>query len=302
MALGDGLIRYLTAPAVPSAAFHLGPGYLGGLRRTGKTGSVKGSVLKSVPAGVVEFSFDRPNIARPDAFLALLKDAVHRLGGPEGPVALLLPETCVKTALMTFESLPTAPEECEKVVRWKLQKTLPLPATETRLSFAVYRTADRAKAFCVLAGEAVVREYEQAFARAGLSVRLIGLPTPALLGCLPRNGASNFLVVNVENDYFAALAVLEGEPILFRVKPLTPDALWVEAAEETAATVRFLEDREKKRIEAVWLRPAAGGAEAGVSLVQGKVASPVRTLPGDAPSGVPPAEKIALAALLGQLS
>lgn len=302
MALGDGLIRFLTAPAVPSAAFHLGPGYLGGLRRSHKSGSVKGSVLLPVPPGVLEFSFNKPNVLRPEAFLALLKDAVRRLGGPEGPVALLLPETCVKTALLTFESLPAAPEESEKVVRWKLQKTLPLSPAETRLSFAVHRTADRAKAFCVLAGEAVVREYEQAFAKAGLSVRLVGLPTPALLGCLPRNGASNYLIVNIERDHFAALAVLDGEPALFRVKPLSTNALWAEAADETEATIRFLEDREKKRLEAVWLRPAAEGGETGVSLLQKRIACPIRTLPGDAPNGLPPAEKISLAALLGQLS
>jgi len=302
MAFGDGLIRWLTAPAVPSAAFHLGPGYLGGLRRSRRTGSVKGSVLRPVPPGVVEAAFDRPNIVKPDAFLALLKDAVRRLGAPEGPVGLLLPETCVKTALLTFDSLPTVPEECEKVVRWKLQKTLPLPPAETRLSFAVHRAEGRAKAFCVLAAEAVVREYEQAFARAGLSVRLIGIPTPALLGCLPRNGASSFLVVNVERDHFAALAVSDGEPVLFRVKPFSAEALWAEAADETAATVRFIEDREKKSVETIWLRPAAGGGETGVPFVQGKVGCPVKILPGDAPAGVPPAEKISLAALLGQLT
>jgi hypothetical protein len=301
MAIGDGLMRYLTAPPVPSAAFHLGPGYLGGLRRSRKTGSMKGSVLRPVPAGILEFSFDRPNILRPEAFLSILKDAVRRLGGPEGPAALLLPETCVKTVVLSFESLPTAPEERDKVVRWKLQKILPLAASETRLSFAVHQTEDRARAFCVLAGEPVVREYEQAFAKAGLSVRLIGIPTPALLGCLPRNGGSNFLVVNVDGDHFAALAVVSGEPALFRVKPLSPENLWVEAAEETAATIRFLEEREKTRMETVWLRPMGGEAR-GISLIREKAGCPVRTLPGDAPSGIPPDEKIPLAALWGQLS
>ncbi|MBN1939371.1 MAG: hypothetical protein JW843_07285 [Candidatus Aminicenantes bacterium] len=301
MGLGSALMRYLTAPPVPSTAFHLGPGYLGGLRRSRKTGSVKGSVLRPVSAGILEFSFDRPNIVRPEAFLSIVKDSVRRLGGTEGPAALLLPETCVKTALLSFESLPAGPEEREKVVRWKLQKTLPLAGAETRLSFAVHQAEDGAKAFCVVAREAVVQEYEQVLAKAGLSVRLIGIPTPALLGCLPRNGASSFLVVNVERDHFAALAVIGGEPFLFRVKPLSPDTLWAEAADETAATIRFLEEREKTRIETVWLRPAGGG-ESGVSLIQEKAGRRVRTLPGDAPSGLPPDEKISLAALLGYLS
>jgi len=301
--LFDSWIRRLTAPAVPAAAFHVARGYLGGLRCARKTGSVKSSVVRNLPAGLVEPSFDKPNLVQPDAFQSLLKDAVRRLGTPEGPVALLLPETSVKTVLLSFETLPTAPAEREKIVRWRLGRTLPLPPAETRLSFAVHRINGRARAFCVLAAESVIREYEQAFAKAGLNVRMIGLPTPALLGCLPKNGAKNHLTVNVEDDYFAALAVLDGGPALFRVKPLTPGSSWAEAAEETAATIRFLEDREKKGLEAVWLRPAAAGdAEAGAALLQKRVSRPVRILPGDAPTGIPPADKIRLAPLLGQLA
>jgi len=301
--LFDSWIRHLTAPAVPAAAFHVARGYLGGLRCTRKTGLVKSSVVRNLPAGLVEPSFDKPNLVQPEAFQSVLKDAVRRIGTPEGPVALLLPETSVKTVLLSFETLPTAPSECEKVVRWRLGRTLPLPPAGTRLSFVVRRTNGRARAFCVLAAESVVREYEQAFAKAGLNVRMVGLPTPALLGCLPKNGPANHLTVNVEDDYFAALAVLDGGPALFRVKPLTPGSSWVEAAEETAATIRFLEDREKKEVETIWLRPAAAGdVEAGAALIQKRVSRPVRILPGDAPKGVPPADKIRLAPLLGQLS
>jgi len=300
--LFDSWIRYLTAPAVPAAAFHVARGYLGGLRCARKTGSVKSSVVRNLPAGLVEPSYDKPNLVQPDAFHSLLKDTVRRLGTPEGPVALFLPEMSVKTVFLAFESLPTTPAECEKIVRWRLGRTLPLPPGETKLSFAVNRTNGRIRVFCVLAAESVVREYEQAFAKAGLNVRMIGLPTPALLGCLPKNGVTNHLIVNVEDDCFAALAVLDGGPALFRVKPLTAGASWAEAAEETAATIRFIEDRENKAMETVWLRPAAGDAETGAALLQKSVSCPVRVLPGDAPTGIPPADKIRLAPLLGQLA
>lgn len=299
----DSWIRRLTAPAAPAAAFHLAPGYLCGLRCSPKTRTVKGSVFRALPAGLIRPSFDAANLAKPEALAALLKESVRSLGAAEGPVALLLPETCVKTAMLSFETLPTAPAEREKIIRWRLAKALPLPASDLRLSYAVTRTNGRSRVFCVLAAESVIREYEQVFDQAGLNVRMIGLPTAALLGCLPGNGGSNFLVVNVENEYFAALAVLEGEPVLFRVKPLSPDARWEDAAGETAATVRFLEDREKKKVEIVWLRPAADGeARAGAALIAKQAACPVKILPGEAPAGIAPAEKIHMAPVWGELS
>jgi hypothetical protein len=107
----DFWVRYFSAPSVPSAAFHVTRGYLGGLRRAGPMGSVKGSVLRTLTPGLIEPSFDKPNIVQPEAFLAVLKDAGRRLGSPAGPAALLLPETCVKTALLTFDSLPSASAE-----------------------------------------------------------------------------------------------------------------------------------------------------------------------------------------------
>ncbi|MHB8054397.1 MAG: hypothetical protein ACYDH3_04025 [Candidatus Aminicenantales bacterium] len=303
MPLLDSWIRRLTAPAAPTAAFHLAPGYLGGLRCAPKTRSVKSSVFRTLPAGLVLPSFDKPNLAQPEELTALLKESVRRLGTPEGPVALLLPETCVKTAMLAFETMPTAPAEQEKIIRWRLAKSLPLSTNDLKLSYAVHRINGRSRAFCVLAAESVVQEYEQAFARAGLNVRMISLPTVALLGCLPKNGSLNYLIINVENEYFAVLAVLEGEPALFRVKPLTPGASWAEAAEETAVTVRYLEDREKKRVDTVWLRPAAAGdVKAGAALIQKGAACAVKILPGDAPAEVAPADKIHLAPLLGELS
>jgi hypothetical protein len=299
----DAWVRFFTAPSVPAAAFHVARGYLGGLRRPGKTGSAKSSVFRTLTAGMIDPSFEKRNIARPELFRSVLKDAASRLGSPDGPIALLLPETCVKTALLTFDDLPAAPAECERIVRWRLAKNLPLRPAETRLSFDVRRSKGRAVAFCVLALEAVVQEYERAFDQAGLKVRMIGLPTVQLLGCLPRNGESNFLVVNVEEDHIAALAVLEGETALFRVKPLTAGDVWAEAADEVATTLRFLEDREKKRIDAVWVRPAAAGAaEDGLALLQKRTACPVRMIADEAMTGIPPAEKIFLASLWGQMS
>jgi len=299
----DSWIRRLTAPAAPAAAFHLAPGYLCGLRCAPKTRTVKGSVFRALPPGLIRPSFDAPNLPKPEALAALLKESVKRLGAAEGPVALLLPETCVKTAMLSFETLPTAPAEREKIIRWRLAKALPLPASDLRLTYAVTRTNGRARAFCVLAAESVVREYEQVFSQAGLNIRMIDLPTVALLGCLPKNGVRSYLVINVENEYFAALAVLEGEPVLFRVKPLSPDARWEEAAGETAATVRYLEDREKKKVETVWLRPAAAGeARDGAALIAKQAACPVEILPGEASAGIPPADKIHLAPVWGELS
>ena len=62
----DSWIRRLTAPDVPAAVFHVARGSLGGLRRARKSASVKSSVVRSLPAGLVEPSYDKPNLPRPE--------------------------------------------------------------------------------------------------------------------------------------------------------------------------------------------------------------------------------------------
>jgi hypothetical protein len=300
----DRWTRAFTEAPVPAVAFHVTRSYLCGLRTAGRTRAVMGHAVRPLAPGVVEPSFDRRNLARPEALEAAVKDAVRRLGPGDGPASVLLPETCFKTAHFAFGDLPSSPAEREQVLRWRLAKTLPLKPGETRLAFDVQRVGDQDRAFCVLASDPVVREYEETFARAGLKIRFVGLPTVHLLGLVPREGADNVLVVNVEDDHVALLAVVGGEAILLRVKSFAAGAaVWTAAAAEVETTVHYLEDRERVRIDAVWVRSVASGqAEDGLAILKSRVPVQVRALVAPGPALASTAERALLAPLMGQVS
>jgi hypothetical protein len=153
----------------------------------------------------------------------------------------------------------------------------------------------------------VVREYEEAFGRAGLTVRDIGVPALNLLGLIRLDPSGHALVLNIEEDYISLTAVLDGQVALYRFKPVLQDPrgpqeprLKIEqAAAEVETTIRFVEDREKRAIGAVWVRaafPDSSGAAAGL---QGQLPNlSVREI--EIPPSVRPPDRAFLAPLVGQ--
>lgn len=298
--------RFFTEPIAPPTAFQISRGFLCGVRHSRKERRIAAHVIRPLPPGALNPGFDRPNVVDAPALEAAVRDAVRRLGAAEMMVSLLIPETAVKTVLLAFDALPSADEERESVVRWKLAKTLPLKFSDLRLSFDVSKTNGGKRAFCVLALESVVREYEEAFAKTGLRVRAVGLPTPHLLGLLPESGPTEVLIANVEEDHLSLFAAGDGGPVLFRVKGFTPASAaggegWPLVAAEVVNTIHFLEDRENFRVKAIWVRDARG-APSAVEALAARAGCPVRPVGFASPAVAGPREQALLAPLIGQVS
>lgn len=298
--------RFFSEPAAPEAAFSVSRSHLCGIRVSRKERRASAHVIRPLAPGTLSPAFDRPNISNRAALEAALADAQRRLGAVQASASLLIPEPSVRTALLAFDALPEAAEEREAVLRWKLAKTLPMKISDLRLAFDVVRSNGGARAFCVLALESVVRDYEEAFARTGLRVRAVELPTPHLLGLVPPSAPSDILIVNVEDDTLSLLAVGGGGPALFRVKSIAPGGPeggpWPFVGTEIANTVHFLEDREKVRIQSVWVRDAGDGPPAALDVLEKRAGCPVRTLSFALPAVAGPREQALLAPLIGQVS
>jgi hypothetical protein len=302
----DRWTRFFSEPAAPEAAFSVGRSHLCGIRVSRKERRASAHVIRPLPPRTVVPGFDRPNISNPAALEAALADAQRRLESGPASASLLIPETAVKTALLAFDALPDAAEEREAVLRWRLAKTLPMKTSDLRLAFDVVKSNGGARAFCVLALESVIREYEDAFAKTGLRVRAVELPTPHLLGLVPPSAPAEILIVNVEDDTLSLLAVDGGGPALFRVKSIAPGGPevgpWPFIGTEVANTVHFLEDREKVRVQSVWIRDAGEGPPAALDVLEKRAGCPVRRLAFDVPAVAGPREQALLAPLIGQVS
>lgn len=303
----DRLSAFFTEPLHPPVAFLLTRTRIGCLGRPGKGGGNPGQAVLPLAPGVLEPSFDKRNIVNPAAFEKAVRDAGARAGRADGSVGILLPESCLKAFVLPFESLPSSPRERDEVLRWRLAKLVPLPPEDMRMSYAVLKSPGPTRVLMAIARAEVIREYEDAFGRAGLAVRDIGVPALNLLGLIRLDPPGHALVLNIEEDYISLTAVLDGQVALYRFKPVLQDPhgpqdprLKIEqAAAEVETTIRFVEDREKRSIRAVWVRAAFPDSSGAVAGLQDQLPDlSVRDL--EIPPSIRPPDRAFLAPLVGQ--
>ena len=301
---------YLTEPILPSLVWQLSRRSAVGIRFSRKDRSLGARFLGALPPGVLAPSFDRPNILDAKALEHALRDGRARLGADGGDVSLLVPETCVRMFVLTFDGLPASPAEREELFRWRIAKLVPLKSAEMRLGYDVIKSNGQAKVVLALGAAGVLEEYEAAFARVGFKVRTLSVPTLPLAGLVPPGDSENVLVVNCEEDYVSLLALLGGEISLYRVKPfLSESAAPAEESErrdlivrEVETTMNFIEDKEKTRITGLWIRPAAWPERSDAAAELGRLWPSIRVSEFPGPAGLGTAERRALTPLLGLVS
>ncbi len=290
---------------LPDAVFDVRPDRLCGLRVAGRGRPGRGRFVLGLDKGLVAPSFDRPNLTGAGLGLAVEqgKDALG-LGG--GTVSLLVPEPAVRVFILAVESLPALPEERESFIRWRVGKLMPLLPEDLRLAYDVPPGFHSGKIIVAAAREAVVREYEDVFEPAGLRVGAVSVPTLSLANLRGGPGGSG-LLLNAEADRLIFLAVMDSEWTLYRQKGIGFD----QAAgprtdtivQELENTLHFLEDKEGKKVERVWVHAEGGEEAAGiVSRLKEVLPLPVEPLAYEAPEDWSDREKAALAPLVGQIA
>jgi hypothetical protein len=297
--------RFFLEPIVPRTGFAVSRGRLDGLALAAKERRAAAHVSLELPAGVVEPSFDRPNIAGVRAFEERLRDAARRLGLSGAEVLLLLPESCFKAYVLLFEEFPSAAREREELLGHRLAKLLPLRPADVRMSYDVFASGDKTRVFLALARTAIVDEYERLFARLDLRVRTVSLPMLGLLPCVPDGADKTVLIVNVEEDSLGLLAAAGRDVALYRFKPIPPDAEARpgQVLNEIQNTLHFLEDRESRPAAALYIRaPRAADGSDGLAFYRERLTIPVKPVEAPFPISASAAEKTDLAALMGHLS
>ena len=309
-ALIDRLANFFNEPIYPASAYQLARTYLSGVHYSNKEKKITAHAVAALPAGVLEPAFDNPNITDPAALEKAVREAAFKLGPLGGAVSLLLPEACLRVFILTFEALPSSISEREEMLRWRLNKLVPFKPGEMRLSYDVLRSNGQTKVLLALARADVVREYEALFGRLGLKVRTAGVPVLNLLSLARLEPPGHAMIANIEEDSLCLLAVLDGEISLFRFKPFLQDASnpmsparkMEQVADEIDNTVRFLEDREKKKIASVWIRSIVEGAEEdGLAVLKDRL-SPMLVSEFPSPCPLEFRDRHVLSPLIGQVS
>ncbi len=308
MSLSNSLRRYFVERLLPDSVFQITPRHLSGIRVSRGDGWVKGGFVQPFRERPVTPSFDKPNVIDPAALEEAIVQGRESLRLSSGSAALLIPESSVRVFVLTVDSFPGSAKERETFLRWRIGKQMPLVPEDARIDYAVTPGKGARKVIVAMARQVVVWEYEALFEKVGLKPVLVTAPSLALVNLVRPNGRANGVLLNVEDETLTVLALADPGWSLYRQKDIGPpggpsaDERGDNIVREAENTIRFLEDRDRTRIEGLWLRCAAAAELAEVrGRLAERIALPIEPIDYAAPEAWTDAHKAILAPLIGQI-
>jgi len=308
VALGNRLKSHFLDRRVPEAVFQVSPGFMSGIRVSKSDRSVRGGFVLPFRKPPFDPSFDRPNLT--DA--AILREAIaqgkDKLRLSSGPVALLVPEQSVRVFVLSVDSFPGSGRERDAYIRWRIGKQMPVIPEDALIDYAVPPGRAPRKIIVAMARRRVIREYESLFEKAGLRPALVTIPSLSLVNLVGKGGASSGILLNLEEDTLSLLALMDTSWVLYRQKGVGPAGRPEEGeraetiVREAVNTILFLEDKDKRRIERLWVRSViAAEIPELISRLKERIDLPLEPVEYEAPEGWSEADKSLLASLVGQI-
>jgi type IV pilus assembly protein PilM len=202
------LTRWLDATPHPPLAIEISAGRVA-VVRWGRTGSVEGLAVESLPAGAIVPSAVDTNLLNPAAVNAAVAAACQRVRSHDEEVALILPDPVIRVFVQHFEEFPRSAEEAIPMLRWKLKKSVPFEADETIISYM--RQAPReagVEVVTALARLRIIREYEALAENAGLYPGVVLSSSLAAISLLEDDKAT--LLARISNYTLTTAIVRAG--------------------------------------------------------------------------------------------
>ncbi|MCK4495939.1 MAG: hypothetical protein KAU91_06280 [Candidatus Aminicenantes bacterium] len=306
----DKIKDFFTKKPVPHSAFQISSLYLTGGHFSPSDGKIKNHFVFPLEREIVQPSFNKKNIKKPELLERKIKEGIERLRISDHRVGFILPELCQKAFVFSFDSLPPSQKEREQIIRFRVKKQIPLLARDARVTFDLIKSNDQVKILASIIRAAVVEEYENFFSQLKLKVKTIGAPIICLSNLLDWEKEKNFLLVNIEEDSYSLLAVLNSGIVLCRQKSSTHEYQNQESLGQKNATIvqeientaNFIEDREKKKIDSLWLRIGLlDSEEETFSYLKGELTFPVKRIESLLKFNLTAQEKKMLSPLIGQI-
>jgi type IV pilus assembly protein PilM len=159
------------------------------MRRSPRTLEPEARAERFFEPGVLDPAPGRPNIRDAQA----VEDAVGSLLEELGPfkrneTALILPDESSRLTVLEFDALPSNAEERQKLLRFRLAKSVPFDVQEARLAAMVRKDGRGVTALVSVTAAEVVRQYESVLERLGLWPGWVSVSTAAALNLAPQSG------------------------------------------------------------------------------------------------------------------
>ena len=187
----------------PQYAFEISESGIACARTGARSGEDAQIKFEPVPEGVLSISPVHDNVQQPDLFAGHVQNLAANGAGRKRRAALILPDYCVRIAVLDFDTLPSSAQEQNALIRFRFKKTVPFDIDSAVASYFVQpRKSAEAKIEVVaaLAPLEIVARYEAPFRAAGFQP---GWVTTSLLAALQL----------VQPDRITVLAKLSGRAL-----------------------------------------------------------------------------------------
>ena len=218
-------IERLFPPAQPTVAAAIDEERIVLARVAQRSGAIEllGFFAAEIPPGALQASPVHVNVANPAALRSLLTAARDAIVPGGGPVALALPDSIVRVAVIAAAELPRGREERREMIAWRLKKILPYRIEDAHVDSQAFSAPDGKHVVVAAAVKRkVVAEYEALFASVGLEVGSITSSTLALTDLLPARPSGDALLLHVGVAWYSMIISDGRRPLLVRSKAL-PD-------------------------------------------------------------------------------
>lgn len=206
-----------------------------------------------LPRGVIEPSPVKGNILDAEAFAEAVRKLVPPGSGrSRRNAALILPDNCVRIAVLDFDKLPEKEEERRPLINFRLRKSVPFDIDDAALAY--FPQAGN-KVVVALSPAEIVGQYEAPFRAAGLHPGLVTVSSLAFLDLIPAGGS--LMVARRSPGTLTAVGLKDGVVTIARTLDLTesdnPADPLAEIADDIYPTLAYIEDQTGARPEKLFL-------------------------------------------------
>jgi type IV pilus assembly protein PilM len=233
------------------------------ISRTRPPAAVQHAPLK---AGVIVPSPVKENILDAVTFAETIRKLTPPSAGRgKRGVAVILPDNCVRIAVLDFETLPEKEEELRPLISFRLKKSVPFDIDEAALSYFVQGK----KVVVSVTPAEIVAHFEAPFRAAGLHPGFVTVSSLATIDLLPVTGS--IMLARRSPGALTVLALVNGVVTIARTLEIgEAEASETEVLDEIAAaifpTLAYIEDQTGGRPQKLFL--AGFGSDAHSSAVR----------------------------------
>jgi type IV pilus assembly protein PilM len=171
-----------------------------------------------------------------DIVVQALKRALESVGGRNGVVTLVVPDTAVRVLLMDFDSLPSKKAEAIPLLRFRLKKLVAFDVEDTAISYQTVPSATGVRLLVAVSPGPVMKEYEAIVREAGFEPGIVLTSSLACLGMIPDDAPAMIVYASTQS---VTTAITRGQELLLH---RTQELPWQpEQLAETAVGGNFTE-------------------------------------------------------------